>query len=73
TVLEQTATQDLPMVPLYAARIECPGDFGRFECAACGHDALVRPGSLSGCRPQPAPTRQIDSTLALRLYRLPPV
>ena len=34
------------MVPLYAARIECPGDFGRFECAACGHDALVRPGSL---------------------------
>ena len=36
------------MVPLYAARIEDlgPGDFVRFECIACGHDALIPASSL---------------------------
>ena len=55
------------MVPLYAARIEDlgPGDFVRFECAACGHEALIPPARCStgyGYRP----TRRF-STLEPRL------
>ena len=36
------------MVPLYAARIEDlgPGDFVKFECAACGRDELLAPDAL---------------------------
>jgi hypothetical protein len=56
------------MVPLYAARIEDlgPGDFVKFECAACGHDALIPPSSLlNGLRLPPA-TRVLDLERRLR-------
>ena len=56
------------MVPLYAARIEDlgAGDFVKFECAACGHDALIPPSSLlQGLRLAPA-TRVLNLEHRLR-------
>ena len=56
------------MVPLYVARIEDlgPGDFVRFECAVCGHDALVPPSSLLNGLRLPPTTRVVDLEPRLR-------
>ncbi len=58
------------MVPLYAARIEDlgPGDFVRFECAACCHDALIPPSSLlNGLRLPPyTPVLDLEPRLRCR-------
>ena len=58
------------MVPLYAARIEDlgPGDFVKFECATCGHDALIPPSSLlQGLRLPPyTPVLDLERRLRCR-------
>ena len=56
------------MVALYAARIEDlgPGDFVKFECAACGHNALIPPSSLLNGLRLPPDTRVLDLEPRLR-------
>ena len=58
------------MVPLYATRIEDlgPRDFVRFECAACGHDALIPHSSLlNGLRLPPyTPVLDLEPRLRCR-------
>jgi hypothetical protein len=56
TAENKLATQDRPMVPLYAARMRDlgPGDFVKVECMACGHDELIPASALlQGMRPPP--------------------
>jgi len=56
------------MMPLYAARVEDigPGDFVKFKCAACGHDALIPPSSLLTGLRLPWTTRVLDLARRLR-------
>jgi|GraSoiStandDraft_42_1057292.scaffolds.fasta_scaffold54525_4 hypothetical protein len=67
-VEEQIGNSGWPMVPLYAARIEDlgPGDFGKFESAACSHDALIPPSSLLNGLRLPPTTRVVDLEPRLR-------
>jgi hypothetical protein len=54
------------MVPLYAARIEGPGDFVKAECIGCGHSELIPAiGLVSGLRLPPY-TRVLDLEPRLR-------
>jgi hypothetical protein len=56
------------VVSLYAARIEDlgPGDFVKFECAACGHEALIPPSSLLNGLRLRLDTRVLDLEPRLR-------
>ena len=65
---EQIGNSGGPMVPLYAARIEDlgPGGFVKFECAACGHDALIPPSSLLNGLRLPPYTPVLDLERRLR-------